>query len=106
MADKPAELNGEELRRKLNLETGRLGWPELQRHFAHGVVITLSAEMDLVEVAARFAQDDNSRVEQWLDRGNTWRATDADALRWSRSDPAFWAIVVAPWVLVQEISLQ
>ena len=106
MADNQAELNDEDLRRKLNLETGRLGWPELQRHFARGVVITLAAEMDLVEVAARFTQDDNSRVEQWLDQGNIWRATDADALRWSSSDPVFWAIVVAPWVLVQEVSLQ
>ncbi len=106
MADKPSELNGEELRRKLNLETGRLGWPELQRHFARGVVITLSADMDLVEVAMRFAQDDKAGIEQWLSRGCIRRASDADALLWSRTGPTFWAIVVAPWVLVQEITLQ
>lgn len=106
MADKPTELNGEALRQQLNQETGRLGWPELQRHFARGVVIALSAEMDLVEVASRFAQDDKARVEQWLGQGRIRRATDADALRWSRDEPVFWAVVVAPWVLVQEITLQ
>jgi hypothetical protein len=57
-------------------------------------------------VASRFAQDDRIRVEQWLDQGNIRRASDADAQHWSRTEPAFWAIVVAPWVLVQEITLQ
>ncbi len=106
MADTPAKLNDAGLRQQLNLETGRLGWPELQRHFARGVVIILSGDMDLVEVASRFAQDDRASVEQWLGQGNIRRACDADAHHWNRTDPAFWAIVVAPWVLVQEITLQ
>jgi hypothetical protein len=106
MVDQPAELNDEDLRRRLNLETGRLGWPDLQRHFARGVVITLAANMDLIEVAAGFARDDTARVEQWLSRSCIRRATDADALHWSTTGPVFWAIVVAPWVLVQEITLQ
>ncbi len=106
MADKPAKLNDAGLLQQLNLETGRLGWPELQRHFARGVVITLSGDMDLVEVASRFAQDDRASVEQWLGQGRIWRASDEDARHWSRTEPLFWAVVVAPWVLVQEITLQ
>lgn len=106
MADKPAELNDAGLYQQLNLETGRLAWPELQRHFARGVVITLSGGMDLVAVAGCFAQDDTARVEQWLGQGKIRRATDEDARHWSRTQPLFWAIVVAPWVLVQEINRQ
>lgn len=106
MTDKPAETDNETLHRKLNLETGRLSWPELQRHFARGVVITLDPELDLVEVAARFAEDDREHVGAWLEQGRISRASDADARRWSGSSPDFWAIVVAPWVLVQEMTPQ
>jgi len=96
----PAEL----LRAKLNLETGRLPWAELQRHFARGVVVRVAQGLDLVEVAYRFAQDDRERVAAWLDSGQVARASDLDARAWQERGAEFWAIVVAPWVLVQEIA--
>jgi len=30
------------------------------------------------------------------------RADDVDARDWERRNPVLWAVVVAPWVLVQE----
>lgn len=101
--DKPdADL----LRHKLNLESGKLAWPELERHYARGVVIVISAELELVEVAASFAEDKKSNVEKWMNTGQIHRANDEDARQWSVSKPVFWSIVVAPWVLAQEIVLQ
>lgn len=99
--DHPAPTAGE-LRAKLNLETGTLSWPELQRHFARGVVIVVGNTLDLVEVAATFAEDDRPRAASWLDSGQVRRAEDADALRWQAGAISLWAVVVAPWVLVQE----
>lgn len=90
------------LRARLNAETGRLRWPELERHFARGMVIRVDAALDLVEVAARFAEDDRGEVERWLTEGTVRRAETADANRWARDDAALWAVVTAPWVLVQE----
>jgi hypothetical protein len=96
------ELTRDELRAKLNLETGRLGWPELQRHFARGVVIVAARELDLVEVAATFAENDTLRTEQWIATGRIRRASDADARNWHASDATLWAVVARPWVIVQE----
>lgn len=90
------------LRAHLNGETGKLGWPELQRHFARGVVIVVTRELDLVEVAARIAQDDKAKVESWLTQNRMRRATAEDAQDWEARRPTFWAVVTAPWVLVQE----
>ncbi len=98
-------FNSEELKEKINLETGRIDWQELQGHFARGVVVVLAADLDLVEVAARFAEDDKSRVEAWAKLGKIHRASTADAKRWQKTESSFWASVVAPWVLVQEITL-
>lgn len=95
-------LTGAELRAKLNLETGKLTWPELQRHFARGVVIVVEPALDLIEVAATFAEDNKSKTEQWIVMGQLRRASDADALRWQEQGTVFWAVVARPWVLVQE----
>lgn len=87
---------------KLNGETARIAWYELQRHFARGVVIKVEAGVDLVEVATQFALDDKAAILNYMDSGQIARASDADALGWSAGDTVFWAVVAAPWVLVQE----
>ena len=97
-----ADLNAQELRQKINLETGSLSWPELQRHFARGVVVVVGVGLDLIEVAAALAEDDKPRMQAWLEQGVVWRALDDDAQRWQQVNTDFWAAVVAPWVVVQE----
>ncbi len=93
----------DELRAKLNAETGKIHWPELERHFARGAVIRVTGDLDLVEVAVRMARDDRPAIERWLNEGKMDRASAEDARGWQQRDPLFWAVVVAPWVLVQEI---
>ncbi len=95
-------LSTDELRQKLNLETGKIEWPELQRHFARGSVIVVDSGLDLIEVAVKFIRDDKSRIENWLNAGQIKRANDDHARRWHQADIIFWAVVIAPWVLVQE----
>lgn len=99
MKNHPEEL----LHAKLNSETGRLHWQELERHFARGVVVKVAPGMDLVGVAVRFAQDDKPVIEAWLKAGQVDRASAEDAVTWQGRQSVFWAVVVAPWVLVQEI---
>ncbi len=90
------------LRAKLNLETARLAWPELERHFARGVVIRVSAGMDLVEAALQVAENNAEAVQAWLADGRLAKAEIRDAGKWHADQTIFWAVVVAPWVLVQE----
>jgi hypothetical protein len=92
------------LRAKLNAETGRLAWRELERHFARGVVVRVAGELDLVEVALAMARDDGKAVQAWLADGRIARATAEDAQAWHAAQSEFWAVVAAPWVLVQEVS--
>ena len=94
----------EQLLAHFNAQTARLGWSELLRHFARGVVVIVAPDMDLVEVAAAVAQDRAEMVEAWTRDGRILRASDDDARVWHTQDSVFWAVVVAPWVLVQEQS--
>lgn len=91
------------LRAKLNLETARLGWPELERHFARGDVIKVAVGVDLIDAALHLAENNAATVEAWLADGRIARAELADAEDWHARQPMFWAVVVAPWVLIQEV---
>ncbi|MDH5546900.1 MAG: DUF2288 domain-containing protein [Gammaproteobacteria bacterium] len=97
------DLTDDELRQQLNKETGKLEWRELAPHFARGAVILVDAHLDLIEVAAIMVRDDKSKVEAWIEERKVRRADDEDARRWSTSHHLFWAVVAAPWVVVQEV---
>lgn len=86
----------------LNLECGELVWSALLPHFARGAVIRVAPELDLIAVAQGFGNNDTAQVQAWLEIAAVSRATDDDARRWNRIKPVFRAIVMAPWVLVQE----
>ena len=91
-----------DIRDLLNAQTGRLGWPELERPFARGQVLVVAADLDLIEVAARLVADDATAIQGWLAAGRLARATLDQARDWQARRPGLWAVVTAPWVLVQE----
>jgi hypothetical protein len=91
-----------QLRARLNAETGPITWPELERHFARGVVVYVCPDLDLVEVAARMVEDDRDTMSAWLDAGQVNPATDEQARDWQARCADFRAVVAAPWVVIQE----
>jgi hypothetical protein len=97
-----ADKSSEVLRAKLNLETARLQWAELERHFARGDVIKVAIGVDLIDAAVHVAENNAALVQAWLADGHIARAAMSDAEDWHARQPMFWVVVVAPWVLVQE----
>ena len=90
------------LRVEFHAQTGRIRWHELQTHYAHGSVIRVDPSLDLVEVAVQLAMDDTARFQRWTGAGKVSPVSDAQALAWHEADASLWAVVAAPWVLVQE----
>ncbi len=86
----------------LHTETARISWSELEMHFARGVAIRVDSELDLVEVAVSFANDSKQSVEHWTNAGQLELLPIDIAKDWNIRNPELWAVVVAPWVLVQE----
>lgn len=86
---------------KVNLETSKIPWRELQRFFAAGLAIAVESELDLVDVAYEFSVDNKTLVEQWLAQGKIGHVNDAQAGDWFDRDADVWAVVVKPWILVQ-----
>ncbi len=92
------------LRAKLNAETGKLPWSELERHFARGLVVKVAGDLDLIEVAVAMSHDDKAVFEAWLMQGRVARASTEDAQLWHAQQSQFWVVVAAPWVLIQEVA--
>jgi len=89
-------------KKQINLQTSQIPWHELQRFFASGFAISVSSELDLVEVAYQFSLDNKTQVEQWLKQEKVGPVTDPIALEWYDENKTVWAVVIKPWVLVQE----
>lgn len=90
------------LETRLNLETARVTWRELGFFFARGRVLHVAAELDLIKVASTLAKDDAQQVAAWLTAQQVSVLADATAKEWAADDTNLWAVVVAPWVVVQK----
>ncbi len=87
---------------KVNLETSQIAWNELQRFFASGSAVFVASSLDLIDVAYQFSIDNKDQVTQWMQNNQISLVSDQQALMWLEADTSVWAVVVKPWILVQE----
>jgi len=89
-------------RAKIMGETAQIEWKQLQTFFAAGHVLFVNKELDLVEVAFCFSEDDAKTLKPWIEAEQIEAVSDQQALKWFENDAIVWSCVVRPWVLVQE----
>lgn len=87
---------------KLLGETAKIDWQDLERFFAQGKLLSVARDLDLVSVAEAIANDDSAVVTQWLSSGLVARMQAETAADYAARKPELWAVVVSPWVCVQE----
>ena len=87
---------------KVNLETSKIAWKELQRFFASGAAVFVAPDLDLVEVAYQFSIDNKNQVALWMQSNELALVSDQQAIDWLETDTEVWAVVVKPWILVQQ----
>lgn len=103
MADTDAEKLQTLLREEIHAETSKIAWSELQRFFAAGKAVYVSVDLDLIEVAIQICNDNSDQVRQWMETGKIAPVLDDQAKCWIDADATVWAVVVKPWVLVQDL---
>ena len=90
------------VRQKLNQDTAKIKWGALNEHQLIECVIAVSADLDLIDVACEFTFDNHDQVKAWMEQEQIMKVSDEQAQQWKTEDRELWAVVVAPWVLVQE----
>jgi hypothetical protein len=104
MDDTSAEKLQALLKEEIHSETSKIAWSELQRFFAAGKAIFVAIDLDLIDVALQVSNDNSAVVKQWMEQGKVAPVSDDQARYWFDSDATVWAVVVKPWVLVQDIN--
>ncbi len=89
-------------KQKINLETAKIAWVDLQRYFAAGRLVLVAKELDLVDVAFQFSIDNTKDIDTWKKQSKLDFVSDQQARDWLQKNVTLWAVVVKPWVLVQE----
>ena len=102
MIEELLQQDREFFRVRINGETAKIPWCELQRFFAAGKLRLVAPGLDLVEVAYALQQDDMESVRAWVDNEELGTVSDEQAREWFEQDALLWAVVVKPWVLVQD----
>jgi hypothetical protein len=46
--------------------------------------------------------DNTAQFQQWITAGSVAVVTDEQAMAWYEANQQLWAVVAAPWVLVQQ----
>ncbi len=90
------------LRQDYHQQTARIHWHELQTYYAGGSVIVVAPGLNLVEVAVQLGLDSTACFQNWIESGEVAAVSDEQALIWYESNAQLWAVVAAPWVLVQQ----
>jgi hypothetical protein len=101
MVDGTAERQ-QVLREEYHRQTARIRWHELQTYYAHGSVIVVSPDLSLVDVAVQLGMDNTDSFQRWIAAGAVAGVSDEQALAWYDANTLLWAVVAAPWVLVQQ----
>ena len=92
----------DEIKARLNLETSRIAWRELQTYYARGHVVRVSTDLDLLDVAAELTADNKACFQEWMSLGQVGDVSPDLARTWYDREAELWAVVVAPWVLIQD----
>ena len=79
-------------------------WQWLKPHLERGALITVAAAIDLEEAGEKIATDDAAVVTDWIRAGRLGKPTEEQTARWD-DEPTkkFLALIVSPYVLIQEI---
>ena len=99
-------LKKSELLPILNQECSKIPWSELQRFFATGHAIFVHESLDLIDTAAEIALDNKDQLKGWLEEELVANVSDSMAQQWWDQESSVWAVVVAPWVFVQNIAVK
>ncbi len=95
-------LSRDELKTRLNLETSQICWRDLQTYYARGHVVRVAPGLDLLDVGAELAADNKAQFEAWMAADQVGEVAPELAQAWYDRNAELWAVVIAPWVLVQD----
>jgi len=89
------------LAQKLNMETAKLSWKELEVFFAKGTLLQVATGKDLIATAELIASNNQEELEKLILSKKLEFATPEWIRNNCQPNTELWTLVVAPYVLCQ-----
>ncbi len=89
---------------KIAKYTGEVNWKYLRPHYESGALLWVDPSLTLAQVADALSADDTETVTNWLGNGDLVKIGELHAMQWEESDELFTAVVITPFVLMQQRS--
>ena len=103
MSEKTLDKNDpDSIKKKLEAEVGSADWKVLKPHFLRNAIITVTPDLEIIDVGLKVAIDDAGQIEEWMNIGKIARPSQADADGWEKAGTEVTVLVIAPFVLVQQ----
>lgn len=88
-------------KQRLNQETAKISWKELELFFAKGNLLCVSKGEDLVTTAEQIIHNEKDKIENLIKKDKITFATPEWVTQNCQPETQLWAVVVAPYVLCQ-----
>ncbi len=98
------EAREQALRAELGRRAGPVRWSDLAAHSARRALFWVGPEVALVECAVAVALDRADVVALWIREGTLRRPSQAELDEWPAAGKEWLAVVVQPFVLMQELA--
>lgn len=93
-----------ELREEIAQSLDEAQWDWLVPHVKRDAAIVVSQELDLVDVGVAIANNEVSRVQDWIERQLIQKPSIEQLNDWNdKPSKRFQAIIVQPYVAIQEM---
>lgn len=92
----------ESLKEKLNRDTAKISWNSLVSYDQNDSIIEAHPQLDLIDVACAFVSDNTDQVKTWLESNLLSKLNEKDVKIREAENSEVWAVVVPPWILVQQ----
>lgn len=91
-------------RSQFQKDLAEVDWRALRIHLQRDALILVAAQLDLVDVACRVAEDDAAAVALWIENAQLTKPLSRQLQSWEEQlDKPFRMLIVAPYILVQEV---
>jgi hypothetical protein len=95
----------EDLKNELRAAIDEAEWHWLEPHARRDSLILVASDLDLVEVGMAIASDNTLHVQRWIDEALIQKPSPNQISDWaSHQGKRFNALIVQPYVLVQELA--
>ena len=104
MPKEKEKKQNQSVRDALTKDLDQAEWAWIMKHSERDAVILVSPAQDLVEVGVQVAVDNAELISAWVDAKQIQKPTLLQLAHWNGNPTLkFMVLVVAPYVLVQEV---